>query len=121
MNTTPSSLSPIRQALITKGLIYAPERGYVDLATGQASGHCVEASFPTKVGHQDHPFELWQHANQGAGPEWRRFPRAAPLAFRRCPGRRRWGRPAGSSRLPPSLQVSVPGMADYIDRSWIGD
>ena len=47
MNTTPSSLSPIRQALITKGLIYAPERGYVDF--------------------------------------------------------------------------SVPGMADYIDRAWIGD
>lgn len=32
MNTAPSSLSPIRQALITKGLIYAPERGYVDFS-----------------------------------------------------------------------------------------
>ncbi|MBA3019645.1 AAA family ATPase [Propionicimonas sp.] len=47
MSAAPSKLSPIRQSLIAKGLIYAPERGFVDF--------------------------------------------------------------------------SVPGMADYIDRAWIGD
>ena len=41
----------------------------------------VEGANQSRVGHQDHPFELRHVAHQGADPEWRRFPERCHSPF----------------------------------------
>lgn len=93
------------------------QSGHRRLPQRRTATDWVEGANQSRVGHQDHPFELRHVAHQGADPEWRRFPERCHSPFPVAADSTwaeagRW-RSSGSAprrpsvRLAPTLSVEV--------------